>query len=425
MSGFPLEIVQAASSLLQPHPRKERKKQPCNGKLIVSILSLYDIPYEGVEPKSVILETLGETYETGPPNGKHVEKNAFRFTAGSKDDSDSCTGIVINAPLASIYNSMLKFRVVVDNNKDLVGTCNVASVVRVNETKWLILNLSVENDDDKISLEPTLRIKIELLGSFRQDISTIISIANSWFQIVDKVANASESTVHSLSVDLPKKYPAVKLLCLPMVPFTAIGIAFLPIVLGVLTIGLPFFLPIFIVLGMICSTFGIMCTGFYFSTKSGRKKLAEFASPMMSTLVSTGVGQRFLYDTGPRPSPKHLAQLVLPTSTNGKLVASLIIDFIGSSSYFLLGLGEVADITWAPIQYVCVAAMYDPVMPSLKYISFIEEILPFTDVFPSATVGWLREFTPMLLDQGKRKIHELSIVMRREKQGINDYIRNQ
>jgi hypothetical protein len=70
---------------------------------------------------------------------------------------------------------------------------------------------------------------------------------------------------------------------------------------------------------------------------------------------------------------------------------------IGSSSYLLPVVGEGFDLAWAPIQTILIMAMYDDVAPNLKYLSFIEEVLPFTDVVPSATIGWLTEFGPTLL----------------------------
>jgi hypothetical protein len=44
-------------------------------------------------------------------------------------------------------------------------------------------------------------------------------------------------------------------------------------------------------------------------------------------------------------------------------------------------------------------AMYDTTTPNLKYVSFIEEILPFTDFVPSATIGWAAQFGPQLLSK--------------------------
>jgi hypothetical protein len=83
---------------------------------------------------------------------------------------------------------------------------------------------------------------------------------------------------------------------------------------------------------------------------------------------------------------------------------SLLIDFIGSSSYLLPGVGEAFDITWAPIQTILLMAMYDKAMPSLKYISFIEEIMPFTDVLPSGTLGWVRKYSPLVMEEGLKRV---------------------
>jgi len=49
------------------------------------------------------------------------------------------------------------------------------------------------------------------------------------------------------------------------------------------------------------------------------------------------------------------------------------------------------------MQTALIMAMYDDVSPNLKYLSFVEEILPFTDIVPSATIGWLMQFGPGML----------------------------
>jgi hypothetical protein len=89
-----------------------------------------------------------------------------------------------------------------------------------------------------------------------------------------------------------------------------------------------------------------------------------------------------------------------------------VIDFIGSSSYLLPGVGEGFDVAWAPIQTILLMAMYDETMPSLKYISFMEEILPFTDVLPSGTLGWCRQYSPLLLGEGMKRVDELRVVLK-------------
>ncbi len=93
-----------------------------------------------------------------------------------------------------------------------------------------------------------------------------------------------------------------------------------------------------------------------------------------------------------------LVAAVLPTDIRGKLVASVLIDLVGSASYLIPFAGEGFDLAWAPISMVLVGAMYDGVMPNLKYVALVEELLPFTDVIPTATLGWLREFGPGIVE---------------------------
>uniref|UniRef100_A0A7S2Y7F0 Uncharacterized protein n=1 Tax=Entomoneis paludosa TaxID=265537 RepID=A0A7S2Y7F0_9STRA len=73
--------------------------------------------------------------------------------------------------------------------------------------------------------------------------------------------------------------------------------------------------------------------------------------------------------------------------------------------------GEALDVFWAPVQTTFVMAMYCPDASdtektggigstALPYVSFVEEILPLTDIVPTATMGWLGEFAwPFLMEQ--------------------------
>jgi hypothetical protein len=70
---------------------------------------------------------------------------------------------------------------------------------------------------------------------------------------------------------------------------------------------------------------------------------------------------------------------------------------IGSASYLIPVVGEGLDLAWAPTQTILIMAMYDITTPNLKYASFVEEVLPFTDIVPSATIGWACEFVPGML----------------------------
>jgi hypothetical protein len=49
-----------------------------------------------------------------------------------------------------------------------------------------------------------------------------------------------------------------------------------------------------------------------------------------------------------------------------------------------------------------IMALYNQTTPSLKYISLAEEWLPFTDILPSATIGWMMENMPWLIKEWKQ-----------------------
>lgn len=48
-----------------------------------------------------------------------------------------------------------------------------------------------------------------------------------------------------------------------------------------------------------------------------------------------------------------------------------------------------------------IMALYNQTTPSLKYVSLAEEWLPFTDILPSATIGWATENIPWLVEEWK------------------------
>ncbi|EKX52254.1 hypothetical protein GUITHDRAFT_150734 [Guillardia theta CCMP2712] len=76
-----------------------------------------------------------------------------------------------------------------------------------------------------------------------------------------------------------------------------------------------------------------------------------------------------------------------------KLMLSIVIDIIGILSYLIPVIAEFFDVFWAPLSSLLVFQMYGNRM--LSGIAFIEEILPFTDIFPTATFGWLCQFTAL------------------------------
>ena len=76
-----------------------------------------------------------------------------------------------------------------------------------------------------------------------------------------------------------------------------------------------------------------------------------------------------------------------------KLAISVIIDIIGLMSFLIPILAEVIDLAWAPISAVLLYQLYGNSI--LSGVALLEEALPFTDIIPTATIGWLCEHTQL------------------------------
>ena len=67
----------------------------------------------------------------------------------------------------------------------------------------------------------------------------------------------------------------------------------------------------------------------------------------------------------------------------------ILMDIVGYATYAIPGLGEFADILWAPISSVIFMATFGGWKGALGGVgNFIEEILPGTDFIPSFTIMW-------------------------------------
>ncbi|OXA86354.1 hypothetical protein [Flavobacterium hercynium] len=73
-----------------------------------------------------------------------------------------------------------------------------------------------------------------------------------------------------------------------------------------------------------------------------------------------------------------------------KLLFGLLFDAIGMVSFSIPVLGEFGDVIWAPIAAFIMTRMYKGRVGKVASIlTFVEEILPFTDVIPSFTITWI------------------------------------
>lgn len=75
---------------------------------------------------------------------------------------------------------------------------------------------------------------------------------------------------------------------------------------------------------------------------------------------------------------------------NKKLVLGILFDAIGMLSFTIPYIGEFGDVVWAPIAGFLMTRMYKGRVGKVAGIlTFVEEIIPFTDIIPSFTITWL------------------------------------
>ena len=74
---------------------------------------------------------------------------------------------------------------------------------------------------------------------------------------------------------------------------------------------------------------------------------------------------------------------------SGKLLLSILFDVIGILTFIIPALGEGFDLIWAPIYFIIIQQMYHRKLFSV--LAFLEEIIPMTDLIPSATICYMIE----------------------------------
>lgn len=72
-----------------------------------------------------------------------------------------------------------------------------------------------------------------------------------------------------------------------------------------------------------------------------------------------------------------------------KLLACVVVDAMGMSTYLLPGVGELGDLGWAPLQALYLWFMFGSVRATA--IGVFEELGPGTDLVPTATLCWCCE----------------------------------
>lgn len=75
------------------------------------------------------------------------------------------------------------------------------------------------------------------------------------------------------------------------------------------------------------------------------------------------------------------------------LILGIVFDAIGIVSFTIPYLGELSDVFWAPMTGFLVTWMYKGSVGKVGGVfTFLEEILPFTDIVPSFTLVWIYNY---------------------------------
>ena len=110
--------------------------------------------------------------------------------------------------------------------------------------------------------------------------------------------------------------------------------------------------------------------GGLFGDGKARSEAADFAAKSVEVSMEKGSQAR---ESGVSPD-------------FGKLLLCILIDIVGTSSELLPVLGEVTDVAWAPVAALGLRSLFQS--NTVFALEFAEEILPFTDVVPLATICW-------------------------------------
>lgn len=83
-----------------------------------------------------------------------------------------------------------------------------------------------------------------------------------------------------------------------------------------------------------------------------------------------------------------------------KLLFGVLLDGIGMISFTIPLLGEFSDVIWAPVAAFIMTRMYKGrVGRAASILTFVEEVLPFTDIIPSFTLTWIYTYYFQKSDQ--------------------------
>ena len=109
------------------------------------------------------------------------------------------------------------------------------------------------------------------------------------------------------------------------------------------------------------------------------------SSTLQSTLNNDTAGE------GRKPKQRNNSSSTQPPTIDiQKLLLCIIIDILGSANEAIPLLGELVDVVYAPIAALLLRQLFAG-SNIVFLLEFTEEILPFTDILPLATICWVVE----------------------------------
>lgn len=81
------------------------------------------------------------------------------------------------------------------------------------------------------------------------------------------------------------------------------------------------------------------------------------------------------------------------SSKTRNLFLGILFDSIGMLSFAVPFIGEFSDVIWAPLAVFLMTWMYKgPIGRVGGVVTFLEEILPFSDFIPTFTLTWIYKY---------------------------------
>lgn len=150
-----------------------------------------------------------------------------------------------------------------------------------------------------------------------------------------------------------------------------------------------------VIIGQVLATITFSILAFFLSSQL--KNLGDFVSKTVFNDLSDKMGTKNSSSSefgSARTNNEVSNQAQSSTSSSkviepdiSKLLLCIAIDVIGTSSELVPILGELTDVAWAPIAALTLKNIFGSNV--IFALEFAEEILPFTDILPLATICWV------------------------------------